>query len=82
MLEKLIANKISDVKSKIVELKSEDKEFSATTLVEKVSNPSKIITVGQTTHSFIKLLDLILVFLHNNSNIAVTTKIVSNEIEV
>lgn len=37
MLEKLIANKISDVKSKIVELKSEDKEFSATTLVEKVS---------------------------------------------
>lgn len=47
MLEKLIANKISDVKSKIVELKSEDKEFSATTLVEKVSNPSKIITVGE-----------------------------------
>ena len=47
MLEKLIANKISEVKSKIVELKSEDKEFSATTLVEKVSNPSKIITVGE-----------------------------------
>ena len=47
MLEKLKANKISDVKSKIVELKSEDKEFSATTLVEKVSNPSKIITVGE-----------------------------------
>ena len=47
MLEKLIANKISEVKSKIVELKSEDKEFSATTLVEKVSNPSKTITVGE-----------------------------------
>ena len=47
MLEKLIANKISDVKSKIVDLKSEDKEFSATTLVEKVSNLSKIITVGE-----------------------------------
>ena len=47
MLEKLIANKISEVKSKIVELKSEDKEFSATTLVEKVSNQSKTITVGE-----------------------------------
>ena len=47
MLEKLIANKISEVKSKIVELKSEDKEFSATTLVEKVSNQSITITVGE-----------------------------------
>lgn len=46
ILEKLISNKISEVKSKIVELKSEDKEYSATTLVEKVSNPSKTITVG------------------------------------
>lgn len=46
-LEKLIANKISEVKSKIVELKSENKEYSATTLVEKVSNPSKTITVGE-----------------------------------
>lgn len=45
LIEKLISNKISEVKSKIVELKSEDKEFSATTLVENVSNPSKIITV-------------------------------------
>lgn len=47
MLEKLISSKISEVKSKIVELKSEDKEFSATTLVEKVSNPTKAITVGE-----------------------------------
>ena len=46
MLEKLISNKISEVRSKIVELKSENKEYSATTLVEKVSNPSKTITVG------------------------------------
>ena len=46
-LEKLIANKISEVKSKIVELKSENKEYSATTLVEKVSNLSKTITVGE-----------------------------------
>ena len=47
LLEKLIANKISEVKSKIVELKSEDKEFSATTLVEKVSHPTNTITVGE-----------------------------------
>lgn len=47
MLEKLIANKISEVKSKIVELKSEDKEFSASTLVEKVSHPTNTITVGE-----------------------------------
>ncbi len=46
LLEKLISSKISEVKSKIVELKSEDKEFSATTLIEKVSNPVKPITVG------------------------------------
>ena len=47
LLEKLIFNKISEVRSKVVELKSEDKEFSATTLIEKVSNPVKPITVGE-----------------------------------
>lgn len=46
MLEKLIFTKISEVKSKIVELKSENKEFSATTLVEKVSHKTKTIIVG------------------------------------
>ena len=48
LLEKLIANKISEVKNKIVELKSEDKEYSATTLVEKVSNLNKTITEKRT----------------------------------
>ena len=47
LIEKLISSKISEVKSKIVELKSEDKEFSATTLVDKVSNPVRLITVGE-----------------------------------
>lgn len=47
MLEKLIANKISEVRSKIVELKSENKEFSATTLVDKVSNSVRLVTVGE-----------------------------------
>ena len=47
LLEKLISSKISEVRSKIVELKSEDKEFSATTLVDKVSNPVRLVTVGE-----------------------------------
>lgn len=47
LIEKLISSKISEVRSKIVELTSEDREFSATTLVEKVSNQSRIITVGE-----------------------------------
>lgn len=47
MIEKLIAGKISEVRSKIVELKAENKEFSATTLVGKVSDSNKLITVGE-----------------------------------
>ena len=58
LIEKLISKKVSEVRSKIVELKSENKEFSATTLVENVSNPSKIITVGelfkQNIHSLVE----------------------------
>ena len=46
LFEKLISNKISEIRSEIVELKSEGKEFSATTLVEKVTNPIKLTTVG------------------------------------
>ena len=47
MIEKLIANKISEVRSKIVELKAENKDFSATTLVGKVSDSSRLITIGE-----------------------------------
>ena len=57
MLEKLISNKISEVKSKIVELKSEDKEFSATTLVNKVSNPVRLITVGELFKQYLSRLE-------------------------
>lgn len=46
-LEKLISSKILEIKSKIVELKAENKCFSATTLVEKVNTPSKLLTVGE-----------------------------------
>ena len=57
LLEKLIANKISEVKSKIVELKSEDKEFSATTLVDKVSNPVRLVTVGELFKQYLHRLE-------------------------
>lgn len=56
LLEKLISSKISEVKSKIVELKSEDKEFSATTLVDKVSNPVRLVTVGELLNSICHVL--------------------------
>ena len=57
LLEKLIANKISEVRSKIVELKSEDKEFSATTLVDKVSSPVRLVTVGELFKQYMSRLE-------------------------
>lgn len=46
-LEKLIYSKISEIREKVIQLKSENKDFSATTLVEKLSNPKKPITVRE-----------------------------------
>lgn len=57
MLEKLISNKISEIRNKIVELKSENKEYSASTLVEKVANPPKPVTVGELFKQHIKCLE-------------------------
>ena len=57
MLEKLIANKIGEVRSKIVELKSENKEFSATTLVDKVSSPVRLVTVGELFKQYLSRLE-------------------------
>ena len=57
LLEKLIANKISEVKSKIVELKSENKEFSATTLVDKVSSLVRLVTVGELFKQYLHRLE-------------------------
>jgi integrase len=44
-LEKLISNKISELRGKIVELKSEDKEFTAKSLVERIASNPHAITV-------------------------------------
>lgn len=46
MLESLISKNISEVRSKIVELKTEKTDFTATTLIEKVQNRKKSVTVG------------------------------------
>ena len=45
-LDILISNKIREIKSKIIELKSEGKDFSATTLVEKVSKVMRPLKRG------------------------------------
>lgn len=55
-IEKLIANKISEVKAQIVELKADCKEFTATSLVQKVSNSSKSVSVGELFQEHLKYL--------------------------
>lgn len=46
IIESLVSKNISEVRSKIVELKSEEKDFTATTLIEKVQNKKKPVTIG------------------------------------
>ncbi len=43
---RLIAEKTKQYQEQLIELKAENKEFTATTLVEKVTNPTKIKTVS------------------------------------
>ncbi len=43
MLESLISKNISEVRSKIVELRTEKMDFTATTLIEKVQNRKKLL---------------------------------------
>ena len=47
ILESLISNKISEVRSKIVELKAGYKDFSATSLIEKIKHKTQPVTVGE-----------------------------------
>ena len=46
-IEKVIAEKTKAYTDKILELKAMEKEFTATTLAEKVNNPVKMKTVGE-----------------------------------
>lgn len=55
-LEKLIATKISEVKAEIVELKSEGRDYTATSLLQKVSSNSRTIQVNELFIEHIKYL--------------------------
>lgn len=55
-IEKLITEKAKAYTEKIIELKAMDKEFTATTLVEKVNNPIKLKTVGDVFLDYIQRL--------------------------
>ena len=45
-IERVITAKISESKEQVLDLKAENKEFTATSLMEKVKNPTKLKTVG------------------------------------
>lgn len=46
-IDSLIAQKVQEYSAQIIELKSMDRDFTATSLVEKVSKPNKMKTVGE-----------------------------------
>ena len=45
-LDTIIAKTIQEYSAQIIEMKAMEKDFTASTLVEKVSNPTKLKTVG------------------------------------
>lgn len=55
-LEKLIANKIGEAKAQIVELKADCKEFTATSLVQKINNRDKSVSVRELFQEHLKYL--------------------------
>lgn len=56
LLDKLIAKRISEIRSKIVELKSENKDYTASSLVTTISNSATPKTVEELFKSQMKLL--------------------------
>lgn len=46
-IEKIIADKIREYRMQVIELKAGNKEFTATTLKERISKPAKTVTVGE-----------------------------------
>lgn len=46
-IDSLIAQKVQEYSAQIIELKSMNRDFTATSLVEKVSKPNKVKTVGE-----------------------------------
>ena len=46
-IDSLIAQKVQEYSAQIIELKAMDRDFTATSLVEKVSKPNKVKTIGE-----------------------------------
>lgn len=55
-LEKLIANKISEIKAEIVELKSTDREYTASSLIHQLSRTDKTTSVSDLFLEHLKFL--------------------------
>ena len=55
-LEKLIANRISEVKAKIVELKASDKDYTASSLLQQLSKETKTASVKEVFIEHLKFL--------------------------
>lgn len=55
-IEKLIANKISEIKAQIVELKADHKDFTATSLIQQVCNNRQSVSVQELFLEHIKYL--------------------------
>lgn len=47
LLEKLIANKISEIKATIVDLKAEERDFTATSLLQKIEARSNSLSIAE-----------------------------------
>ena len=56
ILEKLIANKISEIKSEIVELKASATEFTATSLLHHLNKEEKVMSVADVFQQHLKFL--------------------------
>lgn len=55
-IEKLIANRISDIKATIVELKAEERDFTATSLLQKIDTKSSSLSIAEIFLEHLKFL--------------------------
>ena len=61
-IERLIAEKVKVYTDKVIEFKSQEKEFTATSLMEKVNKPVKRKTVQEVFNQYIQGLNLQIVY--------------------
>lgn len=55
-IEKLIANRISEIKAEIVELKAEERDFTATSLLQKIDTKSSSLSIAEIFLEHLKFL--------------------------